>query len=265
MKKIKNITTRLLISALAVVSFMTLILCIALFTESKTATYAADNNTVGENTEAEFVYLSDYDYVRELNGKKVSYATKDTGYNVGAEIVLNGCALKNTDGMISLCENGETDGFYPVDKKYSKGITACAPSEVVYDVSALNYDYFSTFYGVEGAVALAKYGYFGEPANSAICKFYFYTSEDGETWTLESEENPPELNGYDKQSKIEFSIAGKKYIKLKAVPAYENAEYNHAVYANPILYKEGYSTKKAIQQKLYLMTLSKRLKNTTRY
>lgn len=238
MKKIKNLTKRLLIYVLAIVSFTTAILGIALLTEDNTAAYATDNNATDDNTEADFVYLSDYDYVKQLNGKKVSYATKDTGYNVGAEIVLNGPALTNVGGQISLSEKGEIEEGYAVVKNYSKGITACAPSEVVYDISAFNYDYFSTYYGVEGAVAPEIYY---NPKNS-LCKFYFYTSEDGETWTLESEENPPELNGFAKQSKIQFSIAGKKYIKLKAVPAYENTEYNHAVYANPILYKEGYST-----------------------
>lgn len=242
MKKIKNLAKRLLVSVLVVISLTALILGVALRQEGYSAAYAAEDITTGQNTDEDFVYLSDYDYVKELNGQK-SYSTKDEVFStasksVGDKIILNGSAL---DDLISLSENGETEQyFYPIAKKYFKGITACAPSVVIYDISALNYDYFSTYYGVEAAVALAKYGFLGEPANSAICKFYFYTSVDGETWTLESEENPSELSGYDKQSFIKFSIVGKNYIKLVAEPAYEGAQANHAVYANPILFNEGF-------------------------
>lgn len=183
MKKIKNLFKRLLISVLAIASFTTAILGVVLLTEDNNAVYAADNNATGEKTEEGFVYLSDYDYVKELNGQK-SYSTKDEAFStaskfVGDKIILNGSAL---DDLISLSENGEVEqNFYPIAKKYFKGITACAPSVVIYDISASNYEYFSTYYGVEAAVAFAKFG-FQEPVNSAICKFYFYTSVDGETW-----------------------------------------------------------------------------------
>lgn len=242
MKKIKNLTKRLLISVLAIVSFTMAIFGIAHIADGNTAAYAAENSTIGQKADEDFVYLSDYDYLKELNGQK-SYSTKDEVFStaskiVGDKIILNGSAVED---LISLSENGDIEQYYyPVAKKYFKGITACAPSVVIYDISALNYDYFSTYYGVEAAVALAKYGFMGEPANSAICKFYFYTSFDGETWTLESEENPSELTGYDKQSFIKFSIVGKNYIKLVAEPAYEGAQANHAVYANPILFNEGF-------------------------
>ena len=245
MNKIKNLTKRLLISALAVLSLTTLILGVAVRNEDNSAVYAAGNNAIGENaidenTAADFIYLSDYDYVKELNGKKVSYSTKDECFDTGEEIVLNGCALKsNADGKISLATGGYDEDGYLNTKKYLKGITACAPSEVVFDISGFDYEWFSTYYGVDSKVAFAAW-LSGAPENSAICKFYFYTSVDGETWNLESEENQAELKGYDEQAFIKFSVIGKKYIKLKAEPAYEGTQANHAVYANPILFKEGF-------------------------
>lgn len=197
------------------------------------------------NTE-NFIYLSDYDYLTELNGKTeidgkpVSYATEDPCFETGADIVLNSCALKsNSDGKISLATGGyDEEGFLNV-KRFLKGITACAESVVVYDISAFDYDWFSTYYGVDSKVSPA--GFVGEaPFNSSICKFYFYTSVDGETWTLESEENPPEIKGYENHAFIKFSVKNKNYIKMVAVPAYEGTEANHAVYGNPILFKEGF-------------------------
>ena len=239
--KIKNLTKRLLISVLAAASIATAIFGVAILTDGNTAAYAADNNATGEKTEAEFVYLSDYDYVKELNGKKVSYSTYDKEFETGDKIVLNGCAIKsNADGKISLATGGYDDDGYLNTKKYLKGITACAPSEVVYDISNFEYDWFSTYYGVDSKVAFTG---FLDPniSNSAICKFYFYTSVDGETWTLESEEEPPESRGYEKQAFIKFSVKGKNYIRFKAVPAYsEKSQANHAVYANTILFKEGF-------------------------
>ena len=189
MEKIKNLIKRLLISVLVIVSFTTAILGIVLLAEDNTAAYAAANNAIGEKTKEEFVYLSDYDYLTELNGKTqidgkpVSYSTYDPCFKTGSEIVLNGCALKsNADGKISLSTGGYDDGF-PNVKKYLKGITACADSVVVYDISAFDYDWFSMYYGVDSKVSFA--GFFGEaPSNSSICKFYFYTSVDGENWML---------------------------------------------------------------------------------
>ena len=247
MKEMKSLSKKLIIPVLVVISLFSMCFGIAIQKDTKSLVYASENTTVenttvANETEPDFVYLSDYDYVKELNGQK-SYSTKDEVFStatksVGDKIILNNSALGD---LISLSENGDIEQiYYPVSKKYFKGLTACAPSVVIYDISAFKYDYFSTYYGVEAAVASAKYGFLGEPANSAICKFYFYTSVDGETWTLESEENPSELSGYDKQSFIKFSIAGKNYIKLVAEPAYEGAQANHAAYANPILFNEGF-------------------------
>lgn len=246
MKKIKNLTKRLLISVLVVISLTTLILGVALLTEGYSAAYAAENITTGQNTDEDFVYLSDYDYVKEINGKTqidgkpVSYSTYDPCFETGSEIVLNGCALKsNADGKISLSTGGYDEDGYPNVKKYLKGITACAGSVVVYDISAFDYDWFSTYYGVDSKVSFA--GFVGEaPWNSSICKFYFYTSVDGENWKLESEENPAEVKGYESQAFIKFSVRDKNYIKLVAVPAYEGTQANHAVYANPIMFNEGF-------------------------
>ena len=246
MNKIKNLTESLLILVLAVVSFTTAIFGVVRLAEDDTAAYAAENSAADQNADADFVYLSDYDYVKELNGKTqidgkpVSYSTYDPCFKTGSEIVLNGCALKsNADGKISLSTGGYDEDGYPNVKKYLKGITACACSVVVYDISAFDYDWFSTYYGVDSKVSFA--GFVGEaPWNSSICKFYFYTSVDGENWKLESEENPAEVKGYESQAFIKFSVRDKNYIKLVAVPAYEGTQANHAVYANPMMFNEGF-------------------------
>lgn len=246
MKKRKTLSRKFLISFLIVVSVCLMCFGIAIHKDNKTPIYISEKNTIAEKTESLFVYLSDYDYLTELNGKTlidgkpVSYATKDKCFDTGEKIVLNGCALKsNTDGKISLATGGYGEDGFPNVKKYLKGITACAESVVVYDISAFDYDWFSTYYGVDSKVSFA--GFVGEaPLNSSICKFYFYTSVDGETWTLESEENPPEVKGYENHAFIKFPVRDKNYIKMVAVPAYENTQANHATYANPILFNEGF-------------------------
>lgn len=239
MKKIKNLTKRLLISVLTIASLATAIFGFAHMAEGNTAAHAAENSAIGQNADEDFVYLSDYDYVKELNGKKMSYSTYDPYHNTGAEIVLNGCAIKsNADGMISLAIGGRDEDGFPKTKKYLKGMTACAPSEVVYDISGFDYDRFSTYYGIDSKVAYVEY--MDAPQDSGKAKFYFYTSVDGENWNLQSDESPTCLAGQDVQSFIQFSVKGINYIKLVAVPANEGTQANHAVYANPILFKEGF-------------------------
>ena len=243
----KSLSRKLLIPVLGVISLFSMCFGVVIHKDNKSPVYALENNTIDEKVESPFVYLSDYDYLTELNGKTeingkpVSYSTYDPCNKTGANIVLNGCAItSNADGKISLATGGvdEDTGFLNV-KKYLKGITACAKSEVVYNISEFDYDWFSTYYGVDSKVAYdGIMGY--APANSAICKFYFYTSVDGETWTLESDENPTAKAGCEQQAFIKFSVAGKNYIKLKAEPAYEGTQANHAAYGNPILFNEGF-------------------------
>lgn len=247
MKKIKSLSRKALIFILAIVSLFSMCFGITIYKDNKPTVYASENTAVADETDPPFVYLSDYNYVTELNGKTeidgkpVSYSTYDPYQETGEEIVLNGCAIKsNTDGKISLSTGGYAEDGFPNVKKYLKGITACAESVVVYDISAFDYDWFSTYYGVDSKVSFA--GFFGEaPINSSICKFYFYTSVDGESWTLESEENPSEIKGYENQAFIKFSVKDKNYIKLVAVPAYANTQANHAAYGNPILFNEGFA------------------------
>ena len=202
MKKIKNLTKRLLISVLTIASLATAIFGFAHMAEGNTAAHAAENSAIGQNADEDFVYLSDYDYVKELNGKKMSYSTYDPYHNTGAEIVLNGCAIKsNADGMISLAIGGRDEDGFPKTKKYLKGMTACAPSEVVYDISGFDYDRFSTYYGIDSKVAYVEY--MDAPQDSGKAKFYFYTSVDGENWNLQSDESPTCLAGQDVQSFIQ--------------------------------------------------------------
>ncbi len=215
-----------LILILACIAAAAFVSGVALRTKSNFSAYAENINLTAYDAEQEYVYLSEIPYD---TGK--SYASKDPEYGTAGKIVLDAADPEIPgDGLISLTVDKTA-------KKFLKGITACAPSEVVYDLSSYNYDWFSTYYGVDASMSYGDYWL--SETDCARVKFYIYTSVDGENWVLETEEDPPVKKGEDEASFITIDIKNKKYLKLKAVNA-GKLKANHSVYVNPRLYKDGF-------------------------
>lgn len=164
---------------------------------------------------SDYVYLSDISY---LNDK--SFA--QNGYS----ILLD----KNKDSdFIKLNINGK-------EKSFLKGICAWATSEVVYDLSQYDYDYFTSYIGID---ASEKSDYFNTGA-----KFYIYTSKDGAYW--EEEYQSEILYGWSEAIFIKINIKGANYLKLVADENQEypgdfwSSWYDETVYADAKLIKEDY-------------------------
>ncbi len=189
--------------------------------------------TAVESKNLSFVYISDYPYLSEK-----SYASKDLEYKTDGKIIIDGADPKLMgDGMITLTNGKDSNGL-PTSKKYLKGITAVADSEVVYDISSFDYECFSVYYGIDHAMSFAEFVSDGGPG-SGQAKFYIYTSMDGDSWNLETEDNPAFKKGEDVQSFVTINIKDKNYLKLKAERG--ATEYsNHAVWANPRLHNKDY-------------------------
>ncbi len=159
--------------------------------------------------EKEFTYLSDIPYIKEQSSVGWGNITID----------------KNVDNtnMISLIVNGQR-------KYFLKGMGAHATSTLVYDISNYNYDYFSTYFGVDASRGTTSDG----------VKMHIYTSVDGINWDLENEVSPPVKKGDTEASYIELNVKNKKYIKLFC-RQYGSATGDHCVYGGAKLYKEGYT------------------------
>lgn len=156
----------------------------------------------------EVLYLSDIPY----HYAKVGYGT----------IGLNK-TQSNTSLVLIL------DGYSTV---FKKGIWAHATSTVDYDISEYNndYDYFTTYYGLNKTAG----------SNGNGVKFYVYTSVDGKTWDLKTEENPVALKGNNNAARVKIDIKGVNYIRLYAHDNGSNAS-DHAVWADAKLAKNSYN------------------------
>lgn len=186
--------------------FVILFLLIISYFNIEVKPSVSDSTTRNDNKE--FVYLSDIPYLKDKS-------------NVGwGNITID----KNVDDsdLISLKVDNKR-------KYFLKGIGAHATSNVVFDISDYDYDYFSTYYGVDASRGTTSDG----------VKIHVYTSVDGENWDLENEVSPPVSKGDSEARFIEVNIKDKKYIKLFC-RQYGSITADHCVYANPKLYKEGY-------------------------
>ncbi|MDE6292765.1 MAG: NPCBM/NEW2 domain-containing protein, partial [Bacilli bacterium] len=154
-----------------------------------------------------FIYLSEIDYVKDLS-------------SVGwGSISIN----KNPDGgIISLIIDGQK-------KQFLRGIGAHAPSNVVYDISGYDYDYLTTYVGLDAS----------KGSNGNGIKLHIFTSMDGTNWDLETPNSPEVSKGDTEAIFYKVDIKGKKYIKLYANHLGNNTA-DHAVYANAKLIKADY-------------------------
>ncbi|MCI9312838.1 MAG: hypothetical protein HFE68_05670 [Erysipelotrichaceae bacterium] len=170
--------------------------------------YAAENILIDRDESMDdAVYLSDIPYQRAQVGWGTVGLNK-TSSNTALNVVVNGSTTT-----------------------FKKGIWAHATSTVEYDISDYkDYDYFSTYYGLTTSA--------GNNGNGV--KFYIYTSVDGKTWDLKTEENPTALKSANSAVKVKIDIRDVNYIRLYANDNGSNGS-DHAVWADAKLIKEGYS------------------------
>ena len=164
-------------------------------------------STFSVDEEKKFIYLSDINYVKEQSSVGWGSIRMDA----------------NPDGgVISLIVDGQK-------KQFLKGIGAHAPSNVVYDISGYDYDYLTTYVGVDSS----------RGTNGNGVKLHIFTSMDGTNWDLETPNSPPASKGNTEAIFYKVDIKGKKYIKLYANHLGNNTA-DHAVYANAKLIKADY-------------------------
>ena len=187
-------------------------IAIVMILVATTTSYAATSQTT-ENPD--YVYLSNISYLNEKSFAQSGYSIKKK-------------KNQNSD-FITLNVNGKKMPFL-------KGICAWATSEIVYDLREYDYDYFTSYIGVD---ASEQSDYFNTGA-----KFYIYTSDDGDYW--EERYQSDILYGWSEAPFIKINIKDANYLKLVAD---ENQEYpgdfwspwyDETVYAEAKLIKEDY-------------------------
>lgn len=174
------------------------------------AVFAAEVNQ-SEREESKYIYLSDISYIKEQSNVGWGSITLDRNLE-----------SKYNNGLITLIVDGQKKQFF-------KGISAHATSTLVYDIRNYNYDYLTTYVGVDESRA----------NNGNGVKFIIYTSVDGENWDVRTEVSPPVMKGTSNALFYKIDIREANYIKLYAHNN-GNSGSDHAVYANSKLIKEGY-------------------------
>ena len=171
---------------------MILIIFLCLFVSQTQAT---------EGNNSEYLYLSDIDYIESQSRAGWGSILKDQA---------------NGGSKISVKVEG---AFYT----YDKGMWAHATSTIVYDISTYkdNYDYFTTYMGLNATAASSSNG----------VKFYVYTSKDGTNWELRTEENAPVTKPGANARYVEINIKEANYLKLVADSNGSNGN-DHSVYAD---------------------------------
>ncbi len=164
-----------------------------------------------EIKESKFCYLSDIPYIAEQSSVGWGSITLDQNLET-----------KYNDGLIALQIDDQV-------KFFIKGVSAHATSTLVYDISSYNYDYFTTYFGVDAS----------RQNNGNGVKFAIYTSKDGQNWDLHTPVSPPVMKGNTNANFIKIDIKEAKYLKLYCHNN-GNATADHAVYADAKLIKEGY-------------------------
>ncbi|MCX4364953.1 MAG: NPCBM/NEW2 domain-containing protein [Bacilli bacterium] len=199
--KFMNIDKKQIIGGIALTVLILFMVAINLMTRS----------TFSVNEEDKYMYLSDIPYVSEKTSVGWGSLTVDRNLDANAN-----------DGLITLIIDGKK-------KSFLKGISAHAPSNVVYEVGKYGYDYLTTYVGVDA----------GRGNNGNGVKIHIFTSQDGENWDLETPNSPALSKGDSEAIFYKVDIRGKKYIKLYANHLGNNTA-DHAVYANAKLIKADY-------------------------
>lgn len=137
----------------------------------------------------------------------------EVGYGTMQKDQING-------DIITLRLGGEVTEF-------EKGIFAHANSELIYDLRSLDYDYFTSYIGIDSR----------QGNNGDGVKFYIYTSKNGIDWDVRMESEV--LKGKDAAQLVDIHISDEQYLKL-VVDQLENNGNDHSVYADARLIKEEY-------------------------
>lgn len=160
----------------------------------------------------DYCYLSDISYIKEKSSVASEHSIK--------------LDQNDSNDLIRLKIDGKSTPFI-------KGICAWATSTIVYDLGEHNYDYFTSYLGVDISEHDSYY-------NTGV-RFYIYTSDDGENW--QEKYNSNTIDGRNEAIFVKVDIQNAKYLKLVADKNSDNwwAEwYDEAVYANAKLIKEGH-------------------------
>ena len=206
------------------ISFCVLLICLVVYfgsvktthreVQSNLHTYNSSNNANQKN-------LS-FDNVDNTN--QVLYLS-DIPYRKG-QVAWGSISLDKTQDntAFTMLLNGSTTVI-------KKGIWAHATSTLEYDISNYkDYAYFTTYYGINTTS--------GNKGNGV--KFYIYTSEDGVTWTLRTEENPTAIKSSNNAVAVKIDIRNANYIKLYANDNGSNAS-DHVVWGDAKLVTEDYN------------------------
>ncbi len=157
-------------------------------------------------------YLSDIEYDKAQSSVQWGSITLDSNLET-----------QYNNGLITLNIDGTKTYFL-------KGVSAHATSTMIYDISGYNYDYFSSYIGVDESR--------GKNGNGVV--FSIYTKTGEEDWVLKQKSTV--LKGDSNAMPITVDIKGADYLKLYCDNNGNNAS-DHAVYANAKLYKDGYVEK----------------------
>lgn len=178
--------------------------------------FMIQGNGVLASSEKDYVYLSDIKYI--ANQSSVAWGSITLDQNL---------ETRYNDGLITVLVDGKSTQFF-------KGISAHATSTLVYDLTSYNYDYFTSYIGIDAS----------RGANGNGVKFYIYTSKDGTNWDLKTDANPQVLKGNTNAVFVKVDIKDAKYLKLYCNNN-GNESSDHAVYANAKLIKEGHTEPEA--------------------
>lgn len=165
-----------------------------------------------QSADKSYTYLSDISYMKDK-----SFAAGSHSIHVDEN---------DSNQMITLKVNNK-------NKSYIKGLCAWADSEIVYDLSDYDYDYFTSSLGVDIS---EQSNYF----NTGV-RFYISTSDDGEEWTQKYQSDT--LYGWSEAQAVKVDIKGARYLKLRAddnSASWWANWYDEAVYADAKLVKEDY-------------------------
>lgn len=175
-------------------------------------TSAVEATSINDTEKQDYIYLSD-----------ISYITEQSFSASGHSICLD---QNDSHELLSLKLN-------EVSTPFIKGICAWATSEIVYDLREYDFDYFTSYLGVDIS---EQSDYF----NTGV-KFYIYTSDDGENWSEQLQSDV--FYGWSEAQFVKINIKNINYLKLVAddnSDSWWSSWYDEAIYADAKLIKEGY-------------------------